>query len=140
MAGRRTYHARACVLDRTKLGETDLILTLLGSNGAQLRAVAKGARKPGGKLAGKVQLFCECDLLLACGKNLDVVAEAVERFDENGVIMTTSAGTLIVTGEDLHIGKLSLDGGELLVEGHIDGLNFEDAPVRKSSFFSRLLG
>ena len=51
MAGRRTYHARACVLDRTKLGETDLILTLLSSNGAQLRAVAKGARKPGGKLA-----------------------------------------------------------------------------------------
>ena len=66
--------------------------------------------------------------------------EDVERFDESGVIMTTSAGTLIVTGEDLHIGKLSLDGGELLVEGHIDGLNFEDAPVRKSSFFSRLLG
>ena len=67
--------------------------------------------------------------------------EDVERFDElSVVIMTTSAGTLIVTGEDLHIGKLSLDGGELLVEGHIDGLNFEDAPVRKSSFFSRLLG
>lgn len=76
MACRRTYRARACVLDRTKLGETDLILTLLGSNGAQLKAVAKGARKPGGKLAGKVQLFCECDLLLACGKSLDVVAEA----------------------------------------------------------------
>ena len=66
--------------------------------------------------------------------------EDVERFDESGVIMTTSAGTLIVTGEDLHIGKLSLDGGELLVEGHIDGMNFEDAPVRKGSFFSRLLG
>lgn len=74
--GRRTYHARACVLDRTKLGETDLILTLLGSNGAQLRAVAKGARRPGGKLAGKVQLFCECDLLLVKGRSLDVVAEA----------------------------------------------------------------
>ena len=26
--------------------------------------------------------------------------EDVERFDESGVIMTTSAGTLIVTGED----------------------------------------
>lgn len=74
--GRRTYHARALVLDRTKLGETDLILTLLAQDGRQLRAVAKGARKPGGKLAGKVQLFCECDFLLACGKSLDVVAEA----------------------------------------------------------------
>lgn len=74
--GRRTYRVRACVLDRTKLGETDLILTLLSETGEQLRAVAKGARKPGGKLAGKVQLFCECDFLLAKGRNLDVVAEA----------------------------------------------------------------
>ena len=66
--------------------------------------------------------------------------EDVVRFDENCIVTTTSAGTLIITGEELHIGKLSLDGGELLVEGHIDGLNFEDAPARKSSFFSRLLG
>lgn len=66
--------------------------------------------------------------------------EDVERFDELSVVMHTAAGVLVVSGEDLHIGKLSLDGGELLVEGHIDGLNFEDAPARKSSFFSRLLG
>ena len=66
--------------------------------------------------------------------------EDVERFDELSVVMRTAAGVLVVTGEDLHIGKLSLDGGELLVEGHIDGLNYEDAPVRKGSFFSRLLG
>lgn len=76
MAGRRTYRCQAIVLDRTKLGETDLILTLLADDGRQLRCVAKGARKPGGKLAGKVQLFSECDFLLACGKNLDVVVEA----------------------------------------------------------------
>ncbi|WP_322152555.1 DNA repair protein RecO [Paratractidigestivibacter sp.] len=75
MAGRRTYRCRAIVLDRTKLGETDLILTLLADDGRRLRAVAKGARKPGGKLAGKVQLFCECDFLLACGRSLDVVSE-----------------------------------------------------------------
>lgn len=36
--------------------------------------------------------------------------------------------------------RLTVTGVELLVEGHIDGLNFEDAPARKSSFFSRLLG
>ena len=76
MAGRRTYHVRACVLDRTKLGETDLILTLLAADGRQLRAVAKGARKPGGRLAARVELFCECDFLIACGRSLDVVCEA----------------------------------------------------------------
>ena len=76
MAGRRTYHVRACVLDRTKLGETDLILTLIAQDGRQLRAVAKGARKPGGRLAARVELFCECDFLIAAGRRLDVVSEA----------------------------------------------------------------
>ena len=59
--------------------------------------------------------------------------EDVERFDELSVVMRTAAGVLVVTGEDLHIGQLSLDGGELLVEGHIDGLNYDVAPVRKGS-------
>lgn len=66
--------------------------------------------------------------------------EDVERFDENGVIMTTSAGTLIVTGENLHIGKLSLEGGELFVDGRIDSVSYEDTPERQGGFFSRLFG
>ena len=66
--------------------------------------------------------------------------EDVERFDESGVIMTTSAGTLIVTGEDLHIGKLSLEGGELFVDGRIDSVSYEDTPNRQGGFFSRLFG
>ena len=66
--------------------------------------------------------------------------EDVERFDESGVIMTTSAGTLIVTGEDLHIGKLSLEGGELFVDGRIDSVSYEDNPGRQGGFFSRLFG
>ena len=64
----------------------------------------------------------------------------VERFDESGVIMTTSAGTLIVTGEDLHIGKLSLEGGELYVDGRITSISYEDTPNRQGGFFSRLFG
>ena len=66
--------------------------------------------------------------------------EDVERFDESSVIMTTSAGTLIVTGEDLHIGKLSLEGGELFVDGRIDSVAYEDSPGRQGGFFSRLFG
>ena len=40
MAGRRTYRTSAIVLDRTKLAEQDLILTLLAASGAEVRAVA----------------------------------------------------------------------------------------------------
>lgn len=66
--------------------------------------------------------------------------EDVERFDETGVVMTTSGGTLIVTGEALHIGKLSLEGGELFVDGRIESLSYEDGPGRQGGFFSRLFG
>jgi len=66
--------------------------------------------------------------------------EDVDRFDETGIIMSTAAGTLIITGEDLHIGKLSLDGGELHVDGRIDSVTYEDADRSKGGFFSRLFG
>ena len=64
--------------------------------------------------------------------------EDVERFDENAIVMATCAGTLIVTGEGLHIDKLSLDGGELHVDGHIDGLDYEEESSVRGGFFSRL--
>ena len=52
--------------------------------------------------------------------------EDVERFDETMIVMTTSAGTLVVAGQELHIGRLSLEGGELHVDGRIDSLSYED--------------
>lgn len=76
MAQARTYRTRALVLDKTKLKETDLILTLLAEDGRQIRAVAKGARKPGSRLAARCELFCCVDLLLARGRTLDVVSQA----------------------------------------------------------------
>ena len=48
--------------------------------------------------------------------------EEVESFDENTIVMLTNRGTLIVRGEELHIEKLSLDGGDLMVVGTIDSL------------------
>lgn len=52
--------------------------------------------------------------------------EDVERFDETGIVMSTAAGVLVVTGGDLHIGKLSIDGGELNVDGRIDSVAYEE--------------
>ena len=66
--------------------------------------------------------------------------EDVVRFDENCIVTATSAGTLIITGEELHIGKLSLDGGEMQVDGRIDAVTYEDTEVRQGSFLSRLFG
>ena len=66
--------------------------------------------------------------------------EDVERFDETGIVMSTSAGTLIVTGEGLHIGQLSLDGGELKVDGRIDSLSYEEPAAARGGLLRRLLG
>lgn len=83
--GRRTQRVKAMVLGRTKLAEQDLILTLLAEDGAQMRAVAKGARKPGGRLASRVELFSETDFLLAKGRSLDIVSEASLVSAHNGL-------------------------------------------------------
>jgi sporulation protein YabP len=66
--------------------------------------------------------------------------EDVDRFDENGIVMSTAAGTLTITGEGLHIGKLSLDGGELHVDGRIDSVTYEDEGQGRGGFFSRFFG
>ena len=67
--------------------------------------------------------------------------EDVDRFDENEIVMSTAEGLLVVSGENLHIDKLSLDGGELHVDGRVDALSYEDAPsMRGGGLFSRLFG
>jgi DNA repair protein RecO (recombination protein O) len=71
-----SYPLRALVLRKTKLGETDLILTLLAADGGQVRAVAKGARKPKSRLGARTEPFTVLDLLLHSGRNLEIVAEA----------------------------------------------------------------
>ena len=67
--------------------------------------------------------------------------EEVERFDEVEITVRTCAGTLVVGGSSLHIGKLDLDGGALHVDGEIQSLFYEDSstPVR-TGFLRRLLG
>ena len=68
--------------------------------------------------------------------------EEVERFDEEEIVMVTTAGTLVVDGMNLHVGKLNLDGGELHVDGTIHALLYEDsAPgAGRGGFLRRLLG
>ena len=66
--------------------------------------------------------------------------EDVESFDEAEIILFTTAGLMTVHGRDLHIEKLSLDGGEMEINGQIDSIQYEDTAAAKgSSFWSRLL-
>jgi DNA repair protein RecO (recombination protein O) len=103
------YPLRVLVLRKTKLGETDLILTLLAADGRQVRAVAKGARKPRGKLGARVEPFTVLDVLLHTGRNLEILAEA-ETLTSHDALRSdydrTVAGSIVLDVLD----KISVEG------------------------------
>lgn len=59
-------------------------------------------------------------------------------FDETEVVMDTALGLLTVEGEQLHVEKLSLDVGELTLEGTVHSLHYCRAGQKKGSFWSRV--
>ncbi len=80
MPPRKIKRSLCCVLSRTKLSEQDLIITFLTSEGEKLEAVAKGARKPGSRLAARVDLFCVVDVLLTWYKGSLPYIQEADRF------------------------------------------------------------
>jgi DNA repair protein RecO (recombination protein O) len=70
------YPTPAIVIGRLNLGEADRILTLLTPDYGKLRVSIRGVRKIKSRLAGHVELFSQTTLMLAKGKNLDVVTSA----------------------------------------------------------------
>ena len=66
--------------------------------------------------------------------------EEVERFDENTILLTTAQGALEIQGEGLHIEKLSLDGGDLKVEGRVNALLYGEENRTGGGLFARLFG
>ena len=53
------------------------------------------------------------------------VAEVVS-FDEGCVVLQTSLGLLVVQGQQLQLKNLSLEGGQVAVEGSISALSYEE--------------
>jgi len=76
MTAPRTYQTEAIIIKRIKLGEADRILTLYTPELGKLKAVAKGTRRPQSKLGGHVELLTHSRLMLARGRNLDIITQA----------------------------------------------------------------
>ena len=47
-------------------------------------------------------------------------------------------GVLVIRGQQLHLQTLSIDGGQVAVDGTVDAMSYEEAQ-RKGGLFSRLL-
>ena len=81
------------------------------------------------------------DMSLNERKKLSVTGvQDVEAFDEDCVTLSTVAGQLTVRGSGLKLNRLNLEGGELLVEGKIDALEYTESGGRGRGLFGRLLG
>ncbi|PYG88260.1 sporulation protein YabP [Ruminiclostridium sufflavum DSM 19573] len=63
----------------------------------------------------------------------------VESFNDQIIIAVTELGILIVRGAELHINKLCLESNELIIEGDIYSLEYNDGETAKSkSFFGKM--
>lgn len=65
------------------------------------------------------------------------VTEVVS-FDENAVVLKTTLGLLTIHGEGLQLKNLSLEGGQVAVEGTVAAFLYEEP--RKGGTLRRLFG
>ena len=66
------------------------------------------------------------------------VSEVVS-FDDTSVLLRTSLGNLMIQGKDLQLKTLSLDGGQVAVDGTITAISYEESKAA-GSWLGRLLG
>lgn len=67
------------------------------------------------------------------------VTEVVS-FDDGAVILRTELGTLVVQGCELQLKTLSVEGGQVAIEGNVAALIYEEPRQQKGGFMHRLFG
>ena len=62
-----------------------------------------------------------------------------DKFDENSVLLYSCMGEMIVKGKDLHVSGLSVESGEMTIEGEINAVIYGDSQVKGPlSLFGKL--
>lgn len=59
-------------------------------------------------------------------------------FDEEEILLDTELGTLTVGGSGLHINRLSVDNGEMMIEGEITSCVYSDRNKSRGGLLSRM--
>ena len=79
------------------------------------------------------------NLILERRKKLSISGVSdVDSFDDQTVVVYTELGELCIRGAGLHIGKLSIETGELSVEGEVASMVYTDQQKNSGGFFSKL--
>ena len=83
---------------------------------------------------GRHTLYMEERSQIRIGGVLEVLS-----FDEEGVMMETNCGLLLLKGSGLHMGKLDLEAGDVLVEGNVENITYSDGGfTEKHSILGKL--
>ena len=72
--------------------------------------------------------------------NLNGILDVIS-FNESQIVLDTDMGLLTIRGKDLHVSRLSLEKGEIDIEGRTDSFTYSsNESIRKAgqSFLSRL--
>ncbi len=80
-------------------------------------------------------------LFLEDRKKMDITGVTdAQSFDEDNLSIETVCGKLIVKGENLQVTRLSLETGDLSVEGNILSVHYSAVPQKPAGFFGKVFG
>jgi DNA repair protein RecO (recombination protein O) len=137
------YRDQGVVLRTIKLGETDRIVSLLTQGHGKVRAVAKGARRPGSRFCARLEPTSHVAVQLYKGRELDVVtqAETLDAFRalrEHYGLLTHAIAMLEATDSVAQERECNPALYRMLV-GALRTLAATPAPVVTPAFFWKLL-
>ena len=72
------------------------------------------------------------------GLTMTGVTEVIS-FDEGAVVLRTQLGNLVIHGKQLQLKTLSVEGGQVAVDGHVTAMIYEE-PKPAGGFMHRLFG
>ncbi len=62
----------------------------------------------------------------------------IDSFDEQTITVFTDQGELCIRGAGLHINKIDVETGDLLMEGELESLVYSENQPNRGGFLSRL--
>ena len=76
------------------------------------------------------------NVILEGRKNLTISGVTdVDSFDERCISLYTQLGELVIKGRELHINSMSVETGDMTIEGDIWALNYGDKDKKSSATF-----
>jgi DNA repair protein RecO (recombination protein O) len=126
------------VLRKLDYGEADRIYTLLTREHGKVGAIAKGVRRTTSRLGPALELFGQVDVLLATGRNLDVVVQAVRLEGPRiaaDVERTAHAGLITELADRVSEERHPVEGLYELTVMALRELAVEPEPRRASAYY-----